>query len=254
MIMDLFRLDGKCALVTGASRGIGRAIALALAEAGADVAVASRDAGALSEVAGEIESLRRASAIVAVDLAIPDDARRAVREAAASLGGLDILVNNAGVNRRGLPEELSDQDWDEVMAVNARAPFITGQEAAAHMRQRGGGKVINVSSLTTVIGVPFAAAYCASKGALTQLTRAMAQAYAGDNIQVNALGPGYIRTQFTRPLDQQPAFMERILNRTAARRWGHPEDLQGAAVFLASSASDFVTGTVLWVDGGFLSG
>lgn len=254
MILDDFRLDGKCALVTGASRGIGRAVALALAEAGADVAVVARQPEALQQVSAEIEALGRRAPVLPADMIDGDEARRVVRETVAALGGLDILVNNAGLNRRGLPEEISEDDWDDVMAVNVRTPFIAAKEAAVSMRQRGGGKIINLGSLTSVIGVPFASAYCASKGALTQLTKSMAHAYAPANIQVNALGPGYILTDFTRPLEGRPEFLERILDRTAQKRWGQPDDLKGAAVFLASAASSFVTGTVLWVDGGFLAG
>jgi 2-deoxy-D-gluconate 3-dehydrogenase len=254
-VLSLFRLDGKVALITGASRGIGLGLAEALAGAGADVALCSRSAEALQRHADRLaaETGRRAVAIPA-DLAEVAEARRAVREAAGTLGRLDILVNNAGLNLRKPSVDYTEEDWDRVTDLNLRSPFFVAQAAAQEMLQTGGGSIINTASLLTFMGRGTVPAYAASKGGIGQLTKSLAVEWASAGVRVNAIAPGFITTEMTVPLRADPQFNRWVLERTPMGRWGAPCDLAGAAVFLAADASAFVTGQIIAVDGGWLAG
>jgi 2-deoxy-D-gluconate 3-dehydrogenase len=251
VILDTFRLDGKIALVTGASRGIGRAIAIALAEAGADVALAAR--GSLDASRDAVLRAGRRAACIAQDVAAPGAPARIVQACVSALGGLDILVNNAGITRRAPVTDVSEQDWDAVTGLNQKALFFLAQAAARQMITQGrGGKIINIASILSFQGGVLIAPYTASKGAVRTLTMLLANELAPHNIQVNALAPGYIATDINQPLRDDPRRSRQILERIPAGRWGEPEDLQGACVFLASSASRYMTGATLVVDGGWL--
>ena len=246
--MNLFDLKGKTALVTGGNGGIGLAMAQGLAAAGAKVAIAGRDKAKNAEA---LAALPHAIAIEA-DLKEEKACRAMVEEAAKRLGRLDILVNNAGINVRKRPEEYALEEWKLVLDTNLTSAFVAAQAAYAHMRRAGGGKIVNIGSMMSIFGASFAAPYAASKGGIVQLTRALATAWAKDNIQVNAVLPGWIDTALTRKArDQIQGLHENVLRRTPAARWGEPKDLAGIAVFLCSAASDFVTGTAIPVDGGY---
>jgi 2-deoxy-D-gluconate 3-dehydrogenase len=243
-----FSLHGKAALVTGGNGGIGLGMAHGLAAAGAKVAVAGRDK---SKNAEALKALAGALAIEA-DLREEKSCRAMVEEAAQRLGRLDILVNNAGINVRKRPEQYSLEEWKLVLDTNLTSAFVAAQAAYPHMRRAGGGKIVNIGSMMSLFGASFAAPYGASKGGIVQLTKSLAAAWATDNIQVNAVLPGWIDTALTRRAREDVSGLhERVLARTPAGRWGRPEDLAGIAVFLASPASDFVTGTAIPVDGGY---
>lgn len=249
---DAFRLDGKVALVTGVGRGIGQAIAIGLARAGADIAGLYLSRFEDSE--RQVRDLGRRFVPIACDLksATVDDLQAAVSRVAQELGGLDILVNNAGVIRRAPAIEFSEAYWDEVLQVNLKASFFLAQAAARIMAERGAGKIINIASLLSYQGGIYVPAYTASKSGMAGMTRALANEWAALGINVNAIAPGYIATDNTAPLRADPERNPAILARIPAGRWGEPEDLQGAAVFLASTASDYVNGAMLSVDGGWL--
>jgi 2-deoxy-D-gluconate 3-dehydrogenase len=252
LILDRFRLDGKVALVTGASAGLGAAVAVALAEAGADVACHgnSREPEATCELVGAAG--RRALAVRGDlgDRATPD---ALVGRVLAEFGRLDILVNNAGTIRRAPAAEYSDEDWDAVIAVNLSSVFRLSRAAGRHMLERGGGgKIVNVASLLSFQGGITVPAYAASKGGVAQLTKALANEWAGRGINVNAIAPGYMRTDNTAALQADETRSRQILERIPAGRWGEPQDLAGAAVFLSSHASDYLHGHVLVVDGGWM--
>jgi 2-deoxy-D-gluconate 3-dehydrogenase len=244
-----FNLAGKAALVTGGNGGIGLAMARALAQAGAAVVIAGRDAAKNAQAAAELKAVS-----LSCDLRDADACRAMVQEAAGRLGRLDILVNNAGTNIRKAPQDYSVEEWRTVLDTNLTSAFVASQAAYPHMKRAGGGKIVNIGSMMSLFGASFAAPYGASKGGVVQLTRSLAAAWAKDNIQVNAVLPGWIDTALTRRARAEVAGLhERVLARTPAGRWGTPEDLGGIAVFLASSASDFVTGTAIPVDGGYSS-
>ena len=244
-----FTLHGKAALVTGGNGGIGLAMARALAQAGAAVAIAGRDAEKNAAAAREVPAL-----CVQADLSDSKACRAMVEEAAQRLGRLDILVNNAGTNIRKAPQDYSLEEWRLVLDTNLTGAFVACQAAYPHLQHAGGGKIINIGSMMSLFGASFAAPYGASKGAIVQLTRSLAAAWAKDHIQVNAVLPGWIDTALTRRARQEVAGLhERVLARTPAGRWGVPADLAGIAVFLASPASDFITGTAIPVDGGYSS-
>jgi 2-deoxy-D-gluconate 3-dehydrogenase len=246
--MDLFDLQGKTALVTGGNGGIGLGMAQGLAAAGARVAIAGRDQ-AKSAVA--LRTLERAIALEA-DLRDEKACRAMVEEAAQRLGRLDILVNNAGTNIRKRPEEYSLEEWKLVMDTNLTSAFVASHAAYPHLKRAGGGKIVNIGSMMSIFGAAFVAPYGASKGGIVQLTRALACAWARDNIQVNAVLPGWIDTALTQRARKDIAGLhENVLRRTPAGRWGEPKDLSGIAVFLCSQASDFITGTAIPVDGGY---
>ena len=249
--MHLFDLTGKTALVTGGNGGIGLGMAKALAEAGARLAIAGRDEKKNSAAVAELGD---GAFSLVVDLRNEKQCRASVDEAARRLGRLDILVNNAGMNIRKPPQDLSLADWNEVMETNLTSAFVASQAAYLPMRRAGGGKIINIGSMMSVFGAAYLAPYAASKAGIVQLTKALASAWAKDNIQVNAVLPGWIDTNLTRRARAElKGLNERVLGRTPAGRWGEPEDLGGVAVFLASRASDFVTGTAIPVDGGYSS-
>jgi 2-deoxy-D-gluconate 3-dehydrogenase len=245
--MHLFDLQGKTALVTGGNGGIGLGMAKALAEAGAKVAIAGRDEKKNAQAAAELGAIA-----LQVNLRDEKACRAAVDQAALKLGRLDILVNNAGMNIRKPPQDLSLADWNEVMETNLTSAFIASQAAYLHMRRAGAGKIINTGSMMSLFGAAYLAPYAASKAGIVQLTKALASAWAKDNIQVNAVLPGWIDTNMTQRARQElQGLNERVLGRTPAGRWGEPEDMGGVAVFLASRASDFVTGAAIPVDGGY---
>jgi 2-deoxy-D-gluconate 3-dehydrogenase len=255
VILDQFKLDGRIALVTGSSRGLGQAIAVALAEAGADVALVERsERPEGSGTAERIDALGRRHAVIRADLAERGVTDRIVEETVAALGGVDILVNNAGVIRRAPLLEFTGADWDGVMDVNARALFFLSQAAARVMIAQGrGGKIINIASLLSFQGGIRVPSYTAAKSAVLGLTRLLANELAPHGINVNGVAPGYMTTDNTRALREDPDRNRAILERIPAGRWGNPEDLQGAAVFLASSASNYMHGFTIAVDGGWLA-
>jgi 2-dehydro-3-deoxy-D-gluconate 5-dehydrogenase len=250
--MPLFDLSGRAAVVTGGNGGIGLGMARGLAAAGANVVVAARNAAKAEAAVTALAALGAKSAFVALDVADESSCRAMIDQTADRFGRLDILVNNAGMSIRKPPESYTAAEWRAVLDTNLTGAFLCSQAAHSAMKRGGGGKIINIGSMFALFGSAYAAPYAASKGALVQLTKSLAAAWAEDNIQVNAVLPGWIDTELTRDARQQvPGLHERVLARTPAGRWGVPEDLAGIAVFLASPASDFVTGAAIPVDGGF---
>jgi 2-dehydro-3-deoxy-D-gluconate 5-dehydrogenase len=247
-----FSLEGRRALVTGASRGLGAAIAAGLAEAGADVAVHGH-ATSTEATCGRVRAAGRRALSLGGDLGDPAVAERLVREAVQGLGGLDILVNNAGLIRRGPAVETTDEDWETVLQVDLGSVFRLCRAAGRHMLERGSGKVVNIASLLSFQGGIRVPAYTAAKSAVAGLTRALANEWAPRGIGVNAIAPGYMVTDNTEALRSDPDRSRQILERIPAGRWGEPRDIVGAAVFLASPASDYVSGHVLVVDGGWMA-
>ena len=253
MSLTTFNLDGKNALVTGSHRGLGTGIALALAEAGANVVCHGRDPEP-GHVCGEIGELGRRCCYFAGDIAEARVCSELVEKTVAEFGSLDIVVNNAGIIRRSPAVEYSAEDWDQVIAVDLTAVFRLSQLAARQMLKQGtGGKILNIASVLSFQGGILVPAYAAAKGGVAQLTRALANEWAAKGINVNAIAPGYMATDNTEALRNDPNRSRQILERIPAGRWGEPKDLAGAAVFLCSSASDYVHGHVLAVDGGWLS-
>jgi 2-dehydro-3-deoxy-D-gluconate 5-dehydrogenase len=250
--LDRFCLDGKVALVTGSASGLGAAIALALAEAGASVACHGNRRPA-DETSERIRSLGRKSQSFAADLNALDGAELLFEAARSAMGAPDILVNNAGTIYRAPAEDYDFQAWMTVMQVNLNSAFRLSQLAGRNMLKRRQGKIINIASLLSFQGGIRVPAYAASKGGLAQLTKALANEWAAHNVQINAIAPGYFRTDNTQALQKDEVRNRQILERIPAGRWGEPEDIAGAAVFLASQASDYVTGEVLVVDGGWMS-
>jgi 2-deoxy-D-gluconate 3-dehydrogenase len=248
---SLFDLTGRVAAVTGANTGIGRGMAIALAEAGADVALVGRTPA--EETAAEVRAAGRRAAIVDADLSTTAPIAGAVERTLAELGGLDILVNNAGIIRRSDALEFSEQDWDAVLDTNLKSVFFLCQAAARHMINKGYGKIINIASMLSFQGGIRVASYTASKSGIAGLTKLLANEWAQKGINVNAIAPGYIATNNTAALQADETRNRQILERIPAGRWGKPSDLNGAAVFLASSASDYVHGHTLAVDGGWLA-
>jgi 2-dehydro-3-deoxy-D-gluconate 5-dehydrogenase len=252
MILDQFKLDGKAAIVTGAARGLGRAIAVGLAEAGADTALV--DIVSVEDTRKAVEALGRKAVGIEADLAVIDCVPVIIRKTLDALGGIDILVNNAGIIRRAPIREFSEKDWDDVVNVNQKTLFFLSQAAAKVMIDRGrGGKIINTASLLSFQGGILVPSYTASKSAVMGLTRLMANELAPHGINVNAIAPGYMATENTRPLREDKDRSKAILDRIPAGRWGKPEDMQGVCVFLASAASDYMNGYTVAVDGGWLA-
>ena len=247
--MSMFDLTGRVAVVTGGNGGIGLGMAKGLAAAGAAVVLAARNAekaeAAVAELGGK-------SVFIALDVADEASCREMIARVAEQSGRLDVLVNNAGTSIRKPPQNYTAAEWHAVLETNLTGAFLCSQAAHPIMKGSGGGKMINIGSMFALFGSGYAAPYAASKGALVQLTKSLAVAWAEDNIQVNAVLPGWIDTELTRDARRQVAGLhERVLARTPAGRWGVPEDLAGIAVFLASAASDFITGAAIAVDGGF---
>lgn len=253
MILDQFRLDDKVALVTGAGRGLGQAMAVALAEAGADIA--GLGSGSLENTATRVRALGRRFLSLKVNLleAQAKDLNELVAQVVAELGGLDILVNNAGIIRRTPVLEFSERDWDDVIQVNLKAVFLLSQAAGRVMVEHGKGKIINVASVLSFQGGIRVPAYTASKSGVAGITRLMANELAAKGLNINAIAPGYMTTDNTAQLRADADRAPSILARIPAGRWGEPADLMGAVVFLASPASDYVNGTILPVDGGWLT-
>jgi 2-deoxy-D-gluconate 3-dehydrogenase len=252
--MHAFNLSTKVALVTGAAQGLGQGMALGLAEAGADVAVL--DVRLAVETQQQIESLGRRCFVIQKDLRnlSAQDADEIVQSVAAKLGRFDILFNNAGIIRRSNAAEFSEEDWHAVLSINLNASFFLAQAAGQYfLAHRQPGKIINTASMLSFQGGLFVPSYTAAKSAIAGITRALANEWAKHNINVNAIAPGYFETDVTAGIRSDPARTEKILSRIPAGRWGKPEDLKGAAVFLASSASNYVHGAVIPVDGGWLS-
>jgi 2-deoxy-D-gluconate 3-dehydrogenase len=244
-------LSGQVALVTGASRGLGRTLALALAGAGADIAIAARSESALQSVADEIRALGRRAIAVPTDVTVTAEVDGLVRHTLDELGSVDILVNNSGVFDAGKLIDTSDEAWDRVVNTNLRGTFLCTRAVGRFLIARGeGGKVINIASNFGLIGLPQMAAYCASKAAVIHFTRAVALEWAGSGVQVNAIAPGYFATEINAEMRGDPAQLDKVLRRIPARRVAEPEELTPIALYLASPASNFVTGTTIVIDGG----
>jgi 2-dehydro-3-deoxy-D-gluconate 5-dehydrogenase len=251
--MNLFDLSNKSAIVTGGNGGIGLGMARGLAAAGAAIAVAGRNPEKNAAARKELDALGSGKVIsVEVDVTNSESVTRMVTDTVEQLGGIDILVNNAGTNIRKRAEELPEDEWHTVINTNLTSAYLCSKACYPAMKAAGGGKVLNNGSMLSLFGSPWAPAYAASKGGIVQLTKSLATAWAQDNIQVNCFLPGWIDTDLTRKARQDvDGLHEHILNRTPADRWGDANDFQGIAVFLASAASDFVTGTAIPIDGGF---
>jgi 2-deoxy-D-gluconate 3-dehydrogenase len=250
--MKSFNLKGKVAIVTGGNGGIGLGMARGLADAGADIAVVGRNEEKSKAAVAELTSRGIRAIAVATDVTDKDAVGRMVERVRGELGRIDILVNNAGINIRKPPHVLELEEWSSVIDTNLTSAFLCSKAVHPAMKAAGGGKIINIGSMLSIFGASFAPAYAASKGGIVQFTRACACAWAADNIQANAILPGWIDTDLTkRARVEINGLHERVLARTPAARWGAIDDFAGIAVFLASAASDFVTGTAIPVDGGF---
>ena len=250
---SLFDLSGRCALVTGAGQGLGLGIAQALAAAGASVILNGRSQERLAPAAAELRAGGASVATAAFDVTDGAAARAAVDRLEAEGVQIDILVNNAGIQRRQALEDFDHGEWRNLMRTNVDGVFYVAQAVARHMIPRGRGKIINIASLQSELARPSIAPYTASKGAVKNLTKGMCADWAQHGLQINAIGPGYFRTELTQALQDDAEFDAWVRKRVPAGRWGRVEDLHGAAVFLASSASDFVNGQTIYVDGGVLA-
>jgi 2-deoxy-D-gluconate 3-dehydrogenase len=252
-IGELFGLDGKVAIVTGGNGGLGLGMALGLAGAGADIVVAARNMDKTSQAQAEIEDLGVKSLGLAVDVSSEADITEMVARTIETFGRVDILVNNAGMTVRKEPQDLSVEEWDNVLDVNLRAAFLASRSVYPHMKSQGGGKIISVGSMFSLFGGGGSGApYSSSKGGVVQLSKSLAVAWAKDNIQSNAILPGWFMTELTAAVpENQPERYDLINRRIPTGRWGDADELQGAVVFLAGKGSDYVTGAVLTVDGGY---
>ncbi len=251
MPSHLFDLTGRTALVTGASKGLGRAMAIGLARAGCGLALCARSLEGLAETRAAAQALGVRAEVFAMDVLSRASVRTAVAAAVEKLGGLDILLNNAGVNVRKPVLELSEEEWDLVVDTNLKGYFLVAQAVAPHLVARGHGKVINVSSIFGAVGMNNQLAYASSKGGVVQMTKVMAIEWAPHGVTVNAIAPTYFETPLVAALRDDPERFRFINERTPMGRWGQPEELEGTVVYLASRASDFVTGQTLYVDGGW---
>jgi 2-deoxy-D-gluconate 3-dehydrogenase len=250
-----FTLTGQFALITGAGQGLGRGLALAMANAGADIGVADlpTNLAAAEETAAEVAKLGRQARVIPVDVTVLPSITTMVEEMLAAFGKIDILVNNAGVNVPKLALEVTERDWDRVLDVDLKGLFFCSQAVGRHMTQRGYGKIINIASQVGVVGYRYRAAYCSAKAGVVNLTRVLAIEWAEYGVNVNAIGPTFLRTPFTEPMFQNEEFYRDVLSRIPLQRIGEVDDVLGAAVFLASHAADMVTGHTLLVDGGWTS-
>ncbi|WPG38908.1 glucose 1-dehydrogenase [Variovorax sp. EBFNA2] len=248
----MFDLTGKVALVTGGNGGIGLGMAQGLAKAGARVIVAARNAQKSAAAVDSLKALGSDSFALALDVTDEASVQKAFDEVVARCGRLDILINNAGTTVRKPVDQLALAEWHQVMDTNLTSAFLCSRAAHPHLKAAGGGKIINIGSMMSIFGAPYAPAYAASKAGIVQLTKSTALSWAADQIQVNAILPGWFETELTDGARNQiPGLYERVKTRAAAGRWGQPSDIAGTAVFLASAASDYVTGTAIPVDGGF---
>ncbi|HZN67284.1 MAG TPA: SDR family oxidoreductase [Tepidisphaeraceae bacterium] len=251
-VLDSFRLDGRRALVIGGSKGLGRVMAQALAEAGADVVISSRTMEQCADAAREIaDATGRRTIAIAADVSRADDVERLADQAEASLGPIDILVNSAGVNIRGNVQDLGEKEWDEVLDINLKAPFLAARRFGPAMCRRGWGRVINMGSILSVIGVPGRTPYASSKAGVLNLTRVLALEWATTGVTVNAICPGPFATDMNKPLLNDPEKYKAFVAKIPMGRWGELHEIAGAAVFLASDAASYVTGSALFVDGGW---
>ncbi len=253
MPSTLFDLTGTVALVTGASRGLGAAAATALAEAGADLVLIGREPGTLAARQEQLQAHGIQTHAIRCDMGVPDEIRRAAAEATERFGRIDILVNNAGIIRRAAAEAYALEDWNDVLAVDLTGPFLMAQQIGRGMIERGSGKIINIASLLCYSGGLNVVAYTAAKSALAGITRALANEWARHGVNVNAIAPGYFRTEATEALQNNPERTRALLARIPAGRWGERDDLKGAILFLASRASNYVHGHILAVDGGWMA-
>ena len=252
--MSAFDLKGRVAVVTGGNGGIGLGMARGMAAAGAAIVVAGRNREKSARAVTELEGLGAQAVAIEVDVADEASVNALILASAERWGRLDVLVNNAGTNIRKQPQDLTLDEWRRVLDTNLTSAFLASRAAYPGMKAQGGGKIINIGSMMSIFGASFASAYAASKGGMVQFTKALATAWARDNIQVNAVLPGWIDTELTEGARREvPGLHERVLARTPAGRWGVGDDLAGIAVFLAGRASDFVTGTAIPVDGGYSS-
>lgn len=251
IIEELFSLQGRVALITGASSGIGRGLGQALAAAGAKLILVARRIDRLDETAQSIRRAGGEAACIETDLTDRRQLARCIERAPAPFGAPDILVNAAGINLRRAALEVSEEDWDKTLEINLTVPFRLAQGLVPGMQAKGWGRIINIASLQSVRAFPNSIAYGASKGGVVQLTRAMAEAWSGSGITCNAIAPGYIPTELTASITANPAAVADLAARTPVGRVGRVEDLHGAALFLASPASAYVSGQTLFVDGGF---
>lgn len=252
-ILEKFNLEGKVAVVTGSAQGLGKGYAKGLAEAGATVVCADRNLEGVQKTAVEIAEAGGKAEACFLDVTKPAETEKAFREIASRLGSLDILINNAGVEDISPFVDVTEAQYDKIMGVNLRGAFFTAQAAARVMKAQKSGKILNIGSLGSAIGLSESSVYCGTKSGVLGITRTMAIELAKDNVQVNALGPGYFRTPMTEPFFQDPAHRKWIEERIPAGRVGTAEDLIGAVVFLCSSASDYLTGQIVYVDGGWLA-
>ena len=256
MTSAMFDLGGKTAVVTGGNGGIGLGIAMGLARAGANVVVAARNRQKTDDAVRQIEALGVKAVGLTTNVQREQEVKDMVGAAVDAFGSIDILVNNAGIGIRKAPQDYTLDDWNLIMDINLTGTFLPCREAYPHMAQAGGGKIINIGSMTSIFGHDLVMPYSASKGGVVQLTKSLATAWAKDNIQVNSILPGWIETDLTEPLRTEEGFRERyelISARIPHGRWGTPEDMAGTAVFLASAASDYVTGVAIPVDGGYVA-
>ncbi len=247
-VLELFRLEGRLALVTGGTKGLGRVIATALAQAGADVVIVSRTVSECEEAAREIRHLTgRKTWGIAADVTQADAIERLAREA----GEVDILVNSAGLNIRGPVQTLGEADWDAVLGVNLKAPFLLGRQFGPRMAERGWGRIIHLGSILSAVGIAGRTPYASSKAGLLGLTKTLAMEWAGRGVTVNALCPGVFATEMNRPLLNDPEQYAAFVAKIPVGRWGELHEIAGAALFLASNASSYMTGTTLYIDGGW---
>ena len=251
-VLESFRLDNRRALITGGSKGLGLVMATALAQSGADVALCSRHLPECERAAAEISAATGRRALpFAADVTVSKDVDRLAAQVESSLGPVDILVNNAGINVRGAPQDLSESDWDQVVDVNLKAPFLLARRLGPAMARRGWGRVINMGSIMSVVALPGRAPYASAKAGLLNLTKVLALEWAQNGVTVNAICPGPFATEMNKPLLDDPEKYKAFVAKIPMGRWGELHEIAGAAVFLASEAASYVTGSALFVDGGW---